>query len=162
MQRRVLAASRHAIYVRLGRRGLFLLLLGTVQAAYGAGLAASAAAPPGRPHWWPASTGHLGGLPLDFWAAVWAAVAALCLVTAWTPADQIGYAAGVLLNTGWSAFAVRQWLTSGEAGAWAPAVIYTGIAIGVLIVSGWPEPPKAPLIILPPPPDLGGPPEPPP
>lgn len=139
-------------YGLLGHRGLFLLLLGVVEIIYGAGLLTAAGRDTRTEHWWPASVGDLGGLPLDLWGTVWVLIGSLCLLTAWTAADRIGYAAGVLLNVGWSAFAVQRWLATGEAGSWAPAAIYTGIAVGVFLVAGWPEPPKTPPAALPPPP----------
>ena len=142
--------ARAAVYGKLGHRGMFLLLLGVVEITYGGGLLAAARTPPARLHWWPGSTGELGGLPLNLWGTVWVLIGTLCLLTAWTAADRIGYAAAVLLNCGWSAFAVQRWLTTSEAGAWSPAAIYTGIAVGVFLVSGWPEPPKP--ADLPPPP----------
>lgn len=143
-------------YARLGRRGLFMLLLGAVQVIYGAGLLAAAGTRPARLHWWPGSVSEPGGLPLGAWGILWCAIGGLCLSAAWTTADRIGYAAAVLLNTGWAALAVQRWLATGEAGAWAPAAIYTGIAVGVFLVSGWPEPvPPPDLPVLPPPPTPG-------
>lgn len=144
---------RKQAYALLGHRGLFLLLLGLVEIIYGAGLLTADGRNPRAEHWWPASAGGLGGLPLNLWGTVWILIGSLCLLTAWTEADRIGYAAGVLLNCGWATFAVQRWLTVSEPGAWAPAAIYAGIAAGVFLVSGWPEPPKVPLVILPPPPD---------
>lgn len=129
---------------RLGRRGLFLLLVAAVQAAYGAGLLAAAGHPSRAVHWWPASLGQLGGIPLDAWGILWVTIGALCLAGAWTTADRYAYAAAELLSTGWAAFALQRWMTAREPGSWALAVIYGGIAAGILIVSGWPEPRKPP------------------
>lgn len=132
-----------AAYARLGHRGLFLLLLGLVQVIYGAGLLA-ADHDVRHEHWWPASVGNLGGFPLDMWGTVWVLIGVLCLITSWTTTDRVSFAAAVLLNTGWAAFAVQRWIATAEAGSWAPAAIYTGIAVGVFLVSGWPDIPKPP------------------
>lgn len=148
-----MSTARHAIYARLGHRGLFMLLLGGIEVIYGAGLLAAAGHDHVREHWWPASVQELGGFPLDTWGIIWCAIGVICLASAWSKADRIAYAAAALLNTGWAILAVHRWLTTGEAGAWAPAAIYTGIAGGVLLVSGWPEPVAIPPIpALPPPP----------
>lgn len=137
------------IYKQLGHRGLFMLLLGVVQVIYGVGLLSAADTKPSKLHWWPGSVGQLGGFPLSMWGTLWCVIGGLCLVTAPTRADRISYAAAVLLNFGWAIFATQRWIATGEAGAWAPAVIYTGIGVGVFLVAGWPEPASTPLPQLP-------------
>lgn len=132
----------------LGYRGLFLLLVGVVQAGYGSGLLTAARYPARDAHWWPAAARQAGGLPLGTWGIIWLAAAATCLVSAWFTVDQIGYATAELLTAGWAALAMQRWITTGEPGAWAPAVIYAGVAAGILLVSRWPEP--VPPISLPP------------
>lgn len=139
----------------LGHRGMFLMLLGCVQIIYGAGLLA--AGNPVHEHWWPGSLTSLGGFPLSMWGTIWCAIGALCILTSFGRggSDRIGFAVGELLNFGWAVFAIQRWISTGEKGAWAPAAIYVGIAVGVFIVSGWPDTPKTPLpdlSQLPPPP----------
>ena len=123
-------AMRH----RIGRRGAFLLFLTELDIFYACLLA------------WPtpATVGNATNrwfvtlLPLDAWAAIWAAVGAVCLVFAFSRYDRPAFGAAILIKALWTGLSLL--------GVWFADVpistpaIFLSLAGAVWVISGWREP----------------------
>jgi hypothetical protein len=121
-------------------RSVFLLLVAAVEVLYGAGLIAASGHDPARLNWWPASAGRLAGLTLLAWGVIWCATGAVIGGTCWLRRDRWQFVLAALLSAIWACLAVQRWLDIREPGAWAPAVIFGGIAAAITLVSAWPDP----------------------
>lgn len=128
--------------LRLGFRTAFLLLIGTVEIVYGAGLIVASRNHPDRLHWWPGNLHSLVTVPVLAWGVVWCCCGAFMLGALFSlpRLDRVQFAVAAALNGTWAALAVERAVASGEDGAWAPAAIYGGISVAILIISAWPEP----------------------
>ena len=129
----------------IGRRGMVLLLLGLVDLAYGAGMIlARPVTMRYAPTWWPASVGQLAGLPTHTWGWIWVGIGFFLFTgipRTWRD-DHGGrwqFAAEVALKSWWALAALLYWWKYKALGAWAPAATYVGVAVLVLIISGWPD-----------------------
>ncbi len=121
-------------------RSAFLALLGIVQILYGTALLA--AMDHGGLHWWPGSVTTLLGMPLSVWGIIWCAIGLTIILTSWRRDDKWQFFLAAGLNTVWGGLAIQRWWETREPGAWAPAVIYVGIAVAGLMISAWPDPPR--------------------
>lgn len=76
-------------------------------------------------------------VPIACWAAAWAAVGALCLISAFRENDMIGYTAAIGIKVIWGLGCLIGWamsdVTLGSVGIWL------GFAWLVWRISGWPE-----------------------
>jgi hypothetical protein len=144
--------AARAIAAHVGRRGTFLVCFGVIYLVYGVAQWSRATSPFAAL----GPTGHL--LTRPPWAALWLAcglAATVCAVgrrrrgevRAWV--DALGYNALLLPPTVWVLgyvlSAVLYLATAGQVGsdrAWAALVIWMSVVVAVLVVSGWPEPPR--------------------
>lgn len=122
-------------------RAAFLLLIGVMQILYGLGLLAASGHHAGALHWWPGAVNQVADLPLRAWGIIWVAVGVVLTVTFWCHRDRWQFVLAAVLNATWACLAVQRWLVTREPGAWAPAAIYTTIAVAVLLICIWPDPP---------------------
>lgn len=129
---------------RIGFRGRVLLIIALTQIAYGAAqiIGGHQAVPAA---WWPVSQGQVLGMPVQLTGLVWVIVGTVVATGVWHPHDRWHYALAVLLTGSWAVAAGLYWLGSGVPGSWGPAVIYTGNAAAILVISGWPEPTELPI-----------------
>lgn len=119
---------------RVGRRGAWLLFLTELDLFYACLLAWPTPATSGTatPRWFATM------LPLDAWAAMWAAVGLICLVYAFTRYDRPAYMAAILIKVIWTGLAVLGvWFA--DVPASTPA-IFLSLAGAVWLISGWREP----------------------
>lgn len=84
-------------------------------------------------------------MPLDGWAALWAACGLVAIADALITRhgrDSIGFAAAVTAPTAWAVVYLAAWAgnDTGIRDLWLSAVNYLGIAAAVLIVAGMPDP----------------------
>jgi hypothetical protein len=135
------AIGRVAMLVpdRIGRRGTVLLTAGVADIVYGIALLRPTAAP--ELSWWPASVGQLGGVPLHVWGVVWI-VAGVFVLTGVSRrrTDWPQYAVEVGLTAGWAFEAAVYSFATRPFDVWGPVVVYTALALILVIVSGWEEP----------------------
>jgi hypothetical protein len=120
---------------RLGRRGAFLLFLAILDAVYGWSI--YTAAVPKRQE-----VDLL--LPWQAWGVIWYAVGFVCLIAAWFPRDRIAYATAAALKFGWGAVSGFAWANQPalEHNGWLSMIVWFTFGATVLIISGWPEPPR--------------------
>lgn len=134
MPRRVLRrASR-----MLGRRGAILSCYGTVWLLVGWGQIV-------MPQ--PDQRGLqvlLSLWPLAVWGWCWIVAGLIALVCAWAPPgrDAAGYVALVLIVVPWMASYLASWLLGDYPRGWAAAAVWTAITVPIMVVLGWPEPPR--------------------
>ncbi|MER6778509.1 MULTISPECIES: hypothetical protein [unclassified Streptomyces] len=83
-------------------------------------------------------------MPLDAWAWCWIAAGAVALVCAWAPPgrDAAAFLALVLIVVPWTATYLVAWLAGGYPRGWVAAAVWAVITVPVLVVAGWPEPPR--------------------
>jgi hypothetical protein len=115
----------------VGRRGLLLIILTITSGLYGVALVTST---PVVDTWWPAFDGEVFGVSVDFWGALWIALACFLLLGVPIDTDQLQFAAVVLMLGVWACAAFY------STRFWGPGVIYTGLAFVVLLGAGWPDP----------------------
>lgn len=124
---------------RLGRRGAYLLSMGTAWVAYGAAVLL-APTPPAQVK---GLTVLTTALPLDLWGWVW--LTAGVVGVAFSPVrtvgtDQIGFTALVIPPTTWALGYLLDWILIGDySRGWVVATTYGSLAASTLIASGWPE-----------------------
>lgn len=123
----------------LGRRGTILLTYGGIWALYGYGQITTPA-PDQR-----GLTLLLGLWPLPIWGALWAASGLIAVVAAWLPPgrDWWGFLALVIMVIPWTlAYLVSWWPLQVFSRGWVAAAVWTLIAVPLIVVAGWPEPPR--------------------
>jgi len=128
------------IRARLGRRGVLLLTLATMDFAYGVALFVT---PPAVAHWWPASAGELYGIPTYTWGILWMGVGVFMLFGLdrnWPDWPQFSAATALFAWWGFTAFVYST--TQPSPGTWGIGATYTGLALIVLVAAGWEEPPE--------------------
>lgn len=129
----------------VGRRGAVLGMLGLVDIFYGLGMiVARPVTMRYTPTWWPASIGRLAGVAVPTWGWVWVVVGIFLFTGVPRPwRDGHGgrwqFAVEVALKSWWALAALLAWWKYRAPGAWAPACTYVGMAVLVLVVSGWPD-----------------------
>lgn len=114
---------------RTGHRGAFLLAVGLFDEVYALGI--------------PSVTGANGRwlahiVPLDAWAALWAAVGLVLLVGAFTTRDGFAFGAAISIKLLWSMVELAGW-ADGVPRAWVSVALWTWAAAVVLIIAVWPE-----------------------
>ncbi|WP_157253224.1 hypothetical protein [Nonomuraea typhae] len=126
----------HALWRRLGRRGVFLLFVAYLYTVYG-GLGFLLAPPETRAN--PTYVWLATLFPLNVWAALWLLAGACCLVQAWQRWDRIAYSAAAGLMAAFGAIH----LVGGIAGVlprgWVSASIWLFFAGVIALISNWPE-----------------------
>lgn len=123
---------------RLGRRGAILLCYGAVWALYG--YAQIASPQPDQRGLQPL----LERIPLDVWGWAWVATGLIAVVSAWLPQgrDWAGFLALPLIVLPWVGSYLAAWLTGEFPRGWVAAIVWGLIAVPVLVVAGWREPPR--------------------
>ncbi len=122
----------------LGRRGAFLLSFGTVWGLIGYGQISS---PP------PDQRGlHLllDRVPLEVWGWLWITAGAVAILSAWMRqgSDRFGFFALSLIVTPWIISYLVAWWQGTFPRGWIVSALYGGLAIGIMVVAGWGEPPR--------------------
>jgi hypothetical protein len=144
--------AARAIAAHVGRRGTFLAAFGVIYLVYGVAQWARETSPF-------AALGPAAELlTRPPWAALWLVCGFLACVCAGARrrrgvvrprVDALGYNALLLPPTlwvlGYALSAVLYLATGAQVGtdrAWAALVIWLSVVVAVLVVSGWPEPPR--------------------
>lgn len=128
-----LARRVRALQHLVGRRGAALLCFAVLDVTYAAGLAF-----PG-PNGGGATQRWFGAImPLWFWALCWLAVATLCVVGAFWQHDRMGFIAAIGIKIWWGTLGLLGWLV--EEVPVSAAGVWLGLAVLVMLISGWPEP----------------------
>lgn len=124
--------------VLLGRRGAFLLAFGMVWTLIGYGQI-SAPQPDQRGL-------HLllDRVPLVVWGWLWITAGAVAIVSAFLPqgSDRFGFLALSLIVTPWIFSYLVAWWQGGFPRGWIASALYGGLAVGIMVVAGWAEPPR--------------------
>lgn len=129
---------------RVGYRGRILAIIAGTQIAYGAAMV-TGGSQSHRDAWWPVAQGQVLGLPVVYAGIIWIIVGCLVAVGVPRTQDRWHFTLAVLLTALWALAAGLFWLSSDTPGSWGPAVIYTGNAAAILVISGWPEPRYQPV-----------------
>lgn len=122
----------------LGRRGAFLLAIGMVWGLIGYGQVSS---PP------PDQRGLrllLDRVPLEVWGWLWITAGLIAMVSAFLPqgSDRFGFLSLSLMVTPWIISYLVAWWQGTFPRGWIAAALYGGLAIGIMVVAGWGEPPR--------------------
>lgn len=122
----------------LGRRGAFLIAFGAVWTLIGYG---QISAPP------PDQRGlHLllDRVPLEVWGWLWITAGVVAIASAFLPqgSDRFAFLALPLIVTPWVVSYLVAWWQGTFPRGWIAAALYGGLAIGILVVAGWREPPR--------------------
>lgn len=123
----------------LGRRGVILLSYGTVWALYGYGQLISPQVD---------QRGLqllLNVMPLEAWACLWIGTGLAAVVCAFLPQgrDAPGFVSLVLIVIPWmSSYLLSWWPLGTFPRGWVAAAIWVVIAVPVIVVAGWREPPR--------------------
>lgn len=123
---------------RLGRRGTILSCYGVVWLLIGWGQIV-------QPQ--PDQRGLsllLSRAPLQVWAWGWIVAGLIALVCAWLPPgrDAAGFVALVLIVVPWMTSYLASWILGVYSRGWAAAAVWTAITVPIMVVLGWPEPPR--------------------
>ena len=109
---------------------MFLLLEGLTAAAYGAGLI-DASRNASLPAWLPQSFAKVSYLDSSVWGWIWASAGVLLLAGFWwRRAQRYLFAVAVVVNGGWAATFLIDFVRYGTHGYWAPGVGLAGTAAG--------------------------------
>ncbi|WP_405941639.1 hypothetical protein [Streptomyces sp. NBC_00207] len=124
---------------RLGRRGTILTSYGLVWLLYGYGQLTTP-----QPDQRGLATA-LSIMPLSGWGWCWIAAGIVALVSAWAPPgrDAIAFIVLPLIVVPWMASYLAAWISGGFPRGWVAAAVWAVITVPVLVVAGWPEPPRA-------------------
>lgn len=122
----------------LGRRGTILLSYGAVWAIIGWGQI-TAPQPDQR-----GLRPLLNVMPLDAWGWAWVASGLAAVVAAFLPQgrDWPGFLALPLVVLPWMASYLASWILGDFPRGWVAAVVWGLIAVPVIVVAGWREPPR--------------------
>ena len=122
----------------LGRRGAILLSYGTVWSLYG--YAQITSPQPDQRGLTPA----LELAPLAVWGWLWALTGLTAIVSAWLPQglDWLGFLALPAMVLPWTGSYLLAWLMGDFPRGWVAALVWAAIAVPVLVVAGWREPPR--------------------
>ena len=122
----------------LGRRGAILLSYGTVWSLYG--FAQITSPQPDQRGLQPV----LELMSLTVWGWLWVATGLVAIVSAWMPQglDWPGFLALPLMVLPWMVSYLGAWIAGDFPRGWVAALGWTVIAVPVLVVAGWREPPR--------------------
>lgn len=120
----------------VGRRGEFLLFLVLLDFLYGLSLLR----PIEEAQRSPSLHFLTEVLPLSWWALLWLAVGAACLVGAFARGDRFAFAAAASLKVLWGSMFLLGWLAGVIERGWVAAVIWLVFAGWVMRLASWPEP----------------------
>lgn len=123
---------------RLGRRGAFLLCFGTVWALIGYGQITAPQADKRGLHL------LLDRVPLDVWGWLWITAGLVAVVSAFLRqgSDRFGFFALTLIVMPWIISYLVAWLQGIFPRGWVVSALYGALAIGIVVVAGWGEPPR--------------------
>jgi fatty acid desaturase len=123
---------------QLGRRGAILLCYGTVWALYG--YAQITSPQPDQRGLQPI----LERVPLTVWGCLWVATGLTAIVSAFLPQgrDWVGFLALPGMVLPWMTSYLLAWLMGDFPRGWVAALVWAVIAVPVLVVAGWREPPR--------------------
>lgn len=87
----------------------------------------------------------LSWAPLQAWAWCWIVAGLIALVCAWVPPgrDAAGFVSLVLIVVPWMASYLVSWILGGYPRGWAAAAVWAAITVPIMVVLGWPEPPRS-------------------
>jgi hypothetical protein len=87
----------------------------------------------------------LDRMPLEAWAWCWIVAGLIALAFAWAPPgrDAAGFVALVLIVVPWMTSYLASWLLGDYPRGWAAAAVWTAITVPIMVVLGWPEPPRS-------------------
>jgi hypothetical protein len=124
--------------IQLGRRGAFLLSFGTVWALIGYGQISSPQPDQRGLHL------LLDRVPLVVWGWLWITAGLVAIASAWLRqgSDRFGFFALSLIVTPWLISYLVAWLQGTFPRGWIASALYAGLAIGIMVVAGWGEPPR--------------------
>ena len=122
----------------LGRRGAFLLSFGMVWGLIGYGQLVSPQ---------PDQRGLkllLNRVPLEVWGWLWITAGAVAILSAFLRqgSDRFGFFALSLMVTPWIVSYLVAWGQGAFPRGWIASALYGGLAIGIMVVAGWGEPPR--------------------
>ncbi|GGW98538.1 hypothetical protein [Streptomyces chartreusis] len=122
----------------LGRRGAILLSYGAVWSLYG--FAQITSPQPDQRGLQPL----LELMSLTVWGWLWVATGLVAIVSAWMPQgrDWPGFLALPLMVLPWMASYLGAWVAGDFPRGWVAALVWAVIAVPVLVVAGWREPPR--------------------
>jgi hypothetical protein len=121
---------------RIGRRGASLLFFAFLDVVYAVAIATA----PLTPTYVFLAT----VLPLPVWAAMWAAVGAVCAAGAFTRGDKLAFACASWIKVGWACVHAAGWVLGDLPRGWVWVVIWLAVAGFVQIIAGWAEPRRGP------------------
>lgn len=124
---------------RVGRRGSVLLILATVDVAFGASLIGPSAEDVGRA----ATAWRELYAPLWVWGGGWLIVAAILVVSAFMIHDEIGYVAAIAWKVLWALTTLTSWAVGGVPRGWVSSIVWAVVAAMVWVIASWPEPVRA-------------------
>lgn len=123
---------------RVGHRGAVLLFFALLDFAY----AGSIAKPPAEAARSATVAFIAHVLPLPAWATLWAVAGLVLLVGAFRRHDSLAYATAAGIKTLWGGLFLFGWLLAGLDRGWVAAIVWLAMAVMLLIVATWPEPPS--------------------
>ena len=86
----------------------------------------------------------LDRMPLNVWGWCWIVAGLIALACAWLPPgrDAAGFVGLVLIVVPWMTSYLASWLLGDYPRGWAAAAVWTAITVPIMVVLGWPEPPR--------------------
>jgi hypothetical protein len=126
---------------RVGRRGAYLLFLALLDFIYAYALFV----PTPRAMATPTYTFLAQMFPLEphfvlmLWGMAWAAVGFVCLVTAFSAQDAIGYAVAIFLKILWASIFLLGWLFADVERGYLSTAIWGAFAAVTGLISTWPD-----------------------
>jgi hypothetical protein len=83
-------------------------------------------------------------MPLAAWGWCWISAGLVAVVYAWAPPgrDAAAFLALVIVVVPWMASNLASWFLGDNSRGWIAAAVWTAITVPVLVVAGWPEPPR--------------------
>ncbi|MFE6126820.1 hypothetical protein ACFQ6Q_00885 [Streptomyces sp. NPDC056437] len=122
----------------LGRRGAYLLSIGTVWTLIGYGMV-TAPQPDQR-----GLRLLLDRVPLEVWGWLWIAAGLTAIVSAFLPEgrDWPGFLVLPLMVLPWVISYLVAWWQGDFPRGWIAAALYGALAAGIFVVAGWREPPR--------------------